>query len=69
VTTTQHSRKCLSCVFDKRLVNGYTTNEDIILKEDLHIIAKRRDEAVGKKILQDIVPMWEAIDLFKKYII
>jgi hypothetical protein len=69
VTTTQHPRKCLSCVFDKRLVNGYTTNEDIILKEDLHIIAKRRDEAVGKKILQDIVPMWEAIDLFKKYII
>jgi hypothetical protein len=59
----------LSCVFDKRLVNGYTTNEDIILKEDLHIIAKRRDEAVDKKILQDIVPMWEAIDLFKKYII
>ena len=69
VTTNYSPRKCLSCVFDKRITKDYTTNEDIMLREDLNIIAKKRDEAVKKGILQNEVSMPEAIELFKNYII
>ena len=49
--------------------HNVTTNEDIMLREDLNIIAKKRDEAVKKGILQNEVSMPEAIELFKNYII
>ena len=69
VATTQFSRKCLSCVFDKILVPGYTTNDQIILNEDLGKIASDRDKAVKNGVLQDVVPMWDAANLFKRFIV
>jgi hypothetical protein len=69
VTTTHSSRKCLSCVFDKILIPGWTTNDQIILNEDLSKISLDRDKAVKDGILQDVVPMWDAVNLFKNYII
>lgn len=68
VTTITAPRKCLSCVFDKIIVPGYTTNEQIILNEDLGKIASDRDKAVKSGVLQDIVPMWDAVNLFKHLI-
>ena len=69
VTTTHSPRKCLSCIFDKILVPGYTTNDQIILNENLGKIASDRDKAVKNGILQDVVPMWDAVNLFKRFII
>lgn len=69
VTTTIHSRKCLSCVFDKVLTKGFTTNSAIINEENLSKIVEKRNEAIEKKILQNIVSMDEAISLFKNIII
>jgi len=69
VATTHSSRKCLSCVFDKILSSGYTTNDQIILNEELSKIAFDRDKAVKSGILQDVVPMWDAVNLFKRFII
>jgi hypothetical protein len=70
VKTTFSPRKCLSCVFDKILIKDvFTTNEAILKGMPLETIAIERDKAVNAKILQDIVTMPEAIELFKDYII
>jgi hypothetical protein len=69
VTTNDLPRKCLSCVFDKVLTPGYTTNDQIILNEDLNKIAVDRDKAVENGVLSDNVTMWEAVKMFKHFII
>ena len=69
VKTTFSERRCLSCVFDKILIKDvFSANEAILKNIPLEEIANQRDEAVKNNILQNIVTMPEAIELFKDYI-